>query len=425
MTNRLSERKIKGFKLALVVIIWLFAFVQIAITLIAIRTTKLRNDGVVVVSSRSKVEDVEFISASISSHKVLFLNAESEFGKHVMSSLGRTESNINFYEALDHKPNKRLSPIEGVSQVREIIDSAARATSLPFIPIIVAFSIGVGLIFSVPRTVTASLMAGGSVLAIMKSVDACPTCPKVTILGVDAGLMGFSWLLMLATVAIFLRNPKISGPILLVGCFLVNFWQLVAIQSNQMQCSYCTIIALMIAFGLSSLDVSPTSSPTQTKQLWSLLPLGISTFSAGFLHFSKGEYRNQEPRALTALGRPKKTKIYNIAELGIKPKKERRILYVAAAGCSACENGLHTVLALAGDSIELWYVGKTPPTTGRNWHKIEVDAKVTDTPTTLFVDENGDVKDLINGYSSDNLWIKNLDHKVEQFLLKSKRRESK
>lgn len=289
----------------------------------------------------------------------------------------------------------------------------------------IAFSIGVGLFFTVPRSVTASLMAGASVLAIMKSVDACPTCPKVTILGVDAGWMGFVFLITLALTAMVLRNPKLTVPILLLGCFAVNSWQLIAIQSNQMQCSYCMIIALMVAFGLSSQDSSLTSTHPGLKLSWSLLPLALGTFSAGFLHFTKGEFRNQEPKALTALGMPKKTKIHNIIELGIKPNNQRRIMYIAAAGCPSCENGLNTILALAGDRIELWFVGDAPPTRGNNWHKVEQDEKVTNTPSTLFVDEKGEVKHLINGYSSDNLWTRNLDQEIGKFFASGQKKETK
>ena len=100
-------------------------------------------------------------------------------------------------------------------------------------------------------------------------------------------------------------------------------------------------------------------------------------------------------------------------------------MYLAAAGCGSCEKGLGTILALAGDSVELWFVGNTPPNRGKNWHKVEQDQKVTETPTTLFVNAKGDVVHTINGYSTDNRWTKNLDQEIGQFLPQGKKIETK
>lgn len=415
MLTHLRESHLKGLKLTLVAVIWLFAFWQLFSSLNAIRSTRFDDHGVVVVSSRSKVEDIEAIAASMGSPKVLYLTESSEFGKHVMSTLGRSQAKISYYSAQKYVPNKLISEADGAKKVREISTAAEQAKGFPTIPILIAFTIGVGLFFTAPPRLTSSILAGASVLAIMKSIDACPTCPKVLILGTDAGLLGFAWMLALALSVYVVKVPKIIIPLLLFGCASISLWQLVAVQSNQMQCSYCSVIALMVSFALASLSCDLEPKPQTRKLLWSLTPVLVGSSIAAILHFQQGDLSTKEPKALTGLGVHKPV-IRNISELGIESNQKKRILYVAAAGCPSCEEGLTTILALAGDRVELWFVDAAPPKRGKNWHKIVRQQKVSETPIILFVNQQGTVENQITGYSSDARWVQNLSEKIEKFL---------
>ncbi len=424
MLTQIKESHFKGLKLILVAVIWLFAFFQLFTSLNAIRSTRFDDHGVVVVSSRSKVEDIEAIAASMGSSKVLYLTESSEFGQHVMSSLGRSQAKVNYYSAQKFVPNKLISENDGAKQVREISTAAELAKSFPTIPILIAFTIGMGLFFTVPRSFTSSILAGAAVLAIMKSIDACPTCPKVLILGTDAGLLGFGWMVVLALSVYVVKVPKLVIPLLLLGCASISLWQLVAVQSNQAQCSYCSVIALMVSFALASINCDLESKPQSQKLIWSLVPVLAGSAIAAILHFQQGDMSNKEPKALTGLGVHKPV-IRNISELGIESNQKKRILYIASAGCPSCEEGLTTILALAGDRVELWHVDAVPPQREKNWQKVNRQEKVTETPIILFVNEQGAVENQITGYSSDNKWIQILNEKIEKFLPPGKIKENK
>ena len=402
-------------------------FLAAVISLIAVSGSRFalsRIQGqMVVVSARPQVEDAFFKLAASHSRHLLYVRGNESFAQTIRSRFPATNDSgrIEFYEARDHAVLKKLSLEEGTRRYDQIARLEWISTVFPNLAVAICVGLGTGILFPGGLSAVAPCLGASIVLLLLKSVTACPTCPRVEYAGIDAALIGAGVLTLTALVLWLARGerrvPARNAVILgIVAVTLV--WQIVAWWTTKLQCLPCGVVSAVLAYVLGSgARWSTDLGQAKLGALPSLINAAVVASVALIVlpGFSFGHAKTQV-QALTALGTAKRVVLRHVSEIGLTPTGKRRVLYLAAFNCHACDLGLQSIDTLDVKGVTFLHVGDRPPDLRRRWAPIPDDHLVRSTPTTLFVEKDGRVARQIEGYNGDARAIRDYCNDTQRFL---------
>ena len=311
-----------------------------------------RSDSqLMIVSNRAKVMDVAYLLDSKDTTKVEYIRTSEPFARSLAIQfhfdLERPDS-IHFILFRNTKAEKYLSQSAGEALFSSITTKASLAESFPYIPALICFGIALGLIFPIKMNLLSSATIALSLVSAVKYLTACPTCPTVTIVGIDAALVG---VFTFGVLGGLLHSKPNSLSVRVAVLVIISFslgWQLISWWEGRLQCAPCSTIGLLSGMILASSDhILDDASPSILSQLAIsgsiVMAIGLFAYQGGFTKDSSSTVKPS--RHLAALGMAKTPVIKSCSEVGIKPTGRFSIIVIGAFGCHACE--------VASQSIEV------------------------------------------------------------------------
>ena len=110
------------------------------------------------------------------------------------------------------------------------------------------------------------------------------------------------------------------------------------------------------------------------------------------------------PRSSTLDLTPRPPTVTNVTQLGLPKPAAPQIVFVGAHGCAPCAQALRYMPKQAV-GVKFYFYGNEVPDQQRQWTRLPLQSEIATTPSIFFVDQNGDVKETLNGFSLDKTFL--------------------
>ena len=240
-----------------------------------------------VLSARPESLDSSIKNASLLGARVTYARQDSEFGSSLLNNLklAQPPALVLVINGGDPTVTTETDPAKISAQLDAAIPS--NKSTIPGFAIAALAGLWLGVFLSrhVYRHASWALAVGAG-SAWWKWTHQCPTCPALTIAGVDAAFLGFLLLSALALAAVFRRSGE-GHAWLVAGACLIATWQGGAVLSSaSVDCFPCALVgavnfALVGAtlFGRTTYPVEATKPRYTAAALVSSLA-GFAVFTA-------------------------------------------------------------------------------------------------------------------------------------------------
>lgn len=371
-----------------------------------------------VVSARPPAQDLEIIALADASERVEYLRHDAAFARALRRGLKISDAE---WEANPIRvfsgPDRKMIRSETSSRALDSAMDAARTEGERGTSANLAVAAFVGII-------AASLLRAGAKLfratllglagtSLYQVLTACPTCPMTTILGVPAGLLGFglygaAFALSLVPRATMVLSVAAGGL-----CAAAAGWQAMMQLSQGTACVPCTLISFGNLYVLSTIVMRRDVDLRVTRPLrlaWGVGGLMTLTVTAA-LGTANATTGTNSPGGLTLASVSKRPVLLGmpLKELGLPIDAKRPVLVVVAEGCHPCEMAKAFFGTYPMPGLRIVYLGSGPQGAEVTTRRDLIDA----TPTFLFFDQNGKVKEQRKGWMDDLAWQKKLLNDIE------------
>lgn len=399
---------------------FLFALLSVARVVAAKVAVSKTNEQVVVVSTRPQIEDAAFKLQAQKSKNLLYVRAEESFAKSISAQFG-AERDITFYLAKNHSVSRRLGTEEGYGRVEAMLRLERDSSVFPNLAAGTCVGLGLGLVLPLGLNAVAPVLILAALLSFLKYATACPTCPRVEYAGIDAALIGAAVFSVTAGLLLGARKGQVvlrrNLPVMLIVASVL-LWQTLAWWDTKLQCLPCGIIALVLAYILGSGDKWTRDDSRVSYSLPSMAGSGLAFASVAGIVIPGTSLLQAKTQvgALTALGAPRRRAYRNVTEIGLASSGKRRVVYIAAQGCHACELGLEVIDGFKVKGVDFLHVGSITPDKTRKWKPVPHGEAVHETPLTLFVEADGSISRQVGGFNGDTDAIRSYCNDIQKFL---------
>ena len=406
--NKSSVSFLQGTLIAISLAVTVFAAYPVFASVMAKIKLMNSHEQVMVVSSRVKLEDAAYILTGSKNDRIQYIRSTDPFAEKLAIQFPTPQGDstgIHFYIFENNKATRLASLEEGSRKVADVSSQQDISKNFPYIPACIVLGVGLGLLFPIRSAAVVPAFLGLSLVSGIKVLVDCPTCPKATILGINAALLGLAFFFAIGLVLLALPKTNLISKVFVVGIVSgVMLWQVYSWWGLRTQCLPCCIIGGTAGLLLTSSHFMRLDGPRFTLQpkivsVWLVGTVMLFGIQGGFRQKAIAEVTPS--RHLTALGMAKPLDAKSASDLGIHPTGKRVIVLIAASGCKACELACDTIDSMQIPAVDFYSTTSTFPDRKRTWRTLPNASIITSTPTTVLIEPDGRISKVVMGGSAD------------------------
>jgi len=370
------------------------------------------NRAYLLISNRPRSYDTNLEELAFKNSRLGYFRGDSAFGEAVSKRLPENLKHQQLVMLRAQDYGWSTSDLKAIESRLHLMQQPAQ--DLTFLPFLIAAGIGLllGMTFAAPLAKMSPGVFGAlALISVYKYSHACPTCPIVTFLGIDAALVGVA--VFAAMFFLSIATPAKAVSVTPLVCSGIVLWQLINLLDASNLCAPC----LLIMFGncsLVSLAFYKKPDSVLDLKVWTgrrAVAVGSLLLAVSGLVYAHGALNRPNAKQVAALKQSRRAHLIGLTvpQLGIKDQDaphEACVLMFGLKTCEPCQQARLAMLTQTTIPVQIFELVR-PEDSGTGWDRPTVPYSSDLFPTTpafVVINKKGVVVDQFFGWSSDPKW---------------------